>query len=99
MACQAALKAICHAPGWAQAWFALAAMIMQLVLNTKLVYIARRSTRGGRVNRLERSVFWFGSDGPWSVSAPDCNVSLHDNNMSSASFCHDAVLPSSTAQA
>lgn len=55
------------ASGWAQAWFALAALVMQLILNTKLVYIARHSTRGGHVHRLERSVFWFGSEGPWSV--------------------------------
>ena len=51
--------------GWASAWFVLLAVIIQLGVNTRLVYIARLSTRGGRVHRLERSVFWFGSDGPW----------------------------------
>lgn len=55
------------AVGWASAWFVLLAVVIQLALNTKLVYIARHSTRGGRVHRLERSIFWFGSEGPWLV--------------------------------
>lgn len=51
--------------GWAAAWFELLAVILELVMNTQLIYIARHTARGGRVNRLKPTIFWFGAKGPW----------------------------------
>lgn len=35
-------------------------MALPFVVTTKLLYIVRNVTRGGRVHRLSESVFWFG---------------------------------------
>lgn len=51
--------------GWASTWFALLAVLLELIMNTKLIYIARHTARGGAVHRLQPSIFWFGQKGPW----------------------------------
>ena len=51
--------------GWASAWFVLVAVVLELGMNTKLIYIARDTARGGVVHRLKPSIFWFGAKGPW----------------------------------
>ncbi|DBA84760.1 hypothetical protein WJX77_002067 [Trebouxia sp. C0004] len=51
--------------GWASAWFVLLAVILELIMNTKLIYIARHTSRGGTVHRLKPTIFWFGAKGPW----------------------------------
>ena len=77
--CETAVKAkrIGSDAGWASSWFVLLASMLSLGLNTKLVYIARHVTRGGRIHRLERSIFWFGSAGPWCALLPTfCIIAL-----------------------
>ncbi|KAL0048084.1 hypothetical protein WJX82_007361 [Trebouxia sp. C0006] len=51
--------------GWASAWFELLAVILILTMNTKLIYIARHTARGGAAHRLKPTIFWFGAKGPW----------------------------------
>lgn len=34
--------------------------LLPMIVTTKLVYIVRHVTRGGRVHKLDASVFWFG---------------------------------------
>ncbi|KAL0030493.1 hypothetical protein WJX79_009941 [Trebouxia sp. C0005] len=51
--------------GWASAWFVLLAVMLELIMNTKLIYIARHTSRGGTVHRLKPTIFWFGAKGPW----------------------------------
>ncbi len=62
--CKAVAAHMCTA-GWASAWFALLAVVLILVMNTKLIYIARHTARGGAVHRLNPTIFWFGAKGPW----------------------------------
>jgi len=38
---------------------------LELIMNTKLIYIARHTSRGGTVHRLKPTIFWFGAKGPW----------------------------------
>lgn len=45
--------------GWMASWFNILAWILCLILNTKLIHITRYVTRGGAVNKLDKSVFWF----------------------------------------
>ena len=59
--------------GWAAAWFELLAVVLELIMNTKLIYIARHTARGGKVHRLKPTIFWFGGKGPWYCFAP-CNT-------------------------
>ena len=56
--------------GWAAAWAELLAVVLELIMNTKLIYIARHTARGGRVHRLKPTIFWFGAKGPWYCPAP-----------------------------
>ncbi|KAL3145465.1 Mlo15p, variant 2 [Trebouxia sp. C0010 RCD-2024] len=51
--------------GWSAAWFELLALILELVMNTRLIHIARHTARGGTVHRLKPTIFWFGAKGPW----------------------------------
>lgn len=59
-----------HFAGWAAAWFELLAVVLELIMNTKLIYIARHTVRGGTVHRLKPTIFWFGASGPWYCPAP-----------------------------
>jgi hypothetical protein len=43
--------------------FTLLAGLLLLVVNTKLVYVARFATRGGRIHRQRPGVFWLNR--PW----------------------------------
>ncbi|CAL8467379.1 g6916 [Coccomyxa elongata] len=49
--------------GWCVWFFTLLAGVVLLIVNTKLVWIARYVTRGGMVHRLKPGVFWFNR--PW----------------------------------
>lgn len=51
--------------GWSAAWFELVALVLELIMNTKLIHIARHTARGGAVHRLKPTIFWFGANGPW----------------------------------
>ena len=43
--------------------FTVAAGVLLVIVNTKLVHVARYVTRGGRIHRLRPGVFWLNR--PW----------------------------------
>ena len=49
--------------GWCVWLFTVLAGVALLVVNTKLVYVARYVTRGGLMHRLQPGVFWLNR--PW----------------------------------
>ncbi|KAK9909834.1 hypothetical protein WJX75_008172 [Coccomyxa subellipsoidea] len=49
--------------GWCVWLFTVLAGVVLLVVNTKLIWIARYVTRGGIVHRLQPGIFWFNR--PW----------------------------------
>ena len=49
--------------GWCVWLFTVAAGVALLIVNTKLVHVARFVTRGGRIHRLRPGVFWLNR--PW----------------------------------